>query len=171
MQAGRSSECRVPVALPLQRVLPAFHPGNASVGTPLLRRSQRSPLSPAWHDLSNPTRVLWSLPAPRRAPPNLTLRPLCLVGAMPSRAVRARVPRHGQASPAAVRSGGPSEARPALPVGSDRAGSGAPAFRCGGWGEPQPGRRALQQRGEPARSGSPRPDGGQTTHTVSSRAS
>ncbi len=65
---------------------------------------------------------------------------------------------------------GPSEARPALPVGSDRAGSGAPASRCGGvrdatnkeghvcarrrdgepaGGEPQPGRRALQQRGEP----------------------
>ena len=80
MQADRSSECRVPVVLPLQRVLPAFNPGNASVGTPLLRRSQRSPLSPAWHDLSNPTRVLWSLPAPRRAPPNLTPRPLCLVG-------------------------------------------------------------------------------------------
>ncbi len=60
--------------------VPAFHPGNASVGTPLLRRSQRSPLSPARHDLSNPTRVLWSLPSPRRAPPNLTPRPLCLVG-------------------------------------------------------------------------------------------
>ena len=30
--------------------VPAFHPGNASVGTPLLRRSQRSPLSPAWND-------------------------------------------------------------------------------------------------------------------------
>ena len=27
--------------------VPAFHPGNASVGTPLLRRSQRSPLPPA----------------------------------------------------------------------------------------------------------------------------
>jgi len=30
---------------------------------------------------------------------------------------------------------------------------------CGGWGEPEPGRRSLQQRGEPARSGVPRPDG------------
>ena len=30
--------------------VPAFHPGNASVGTPLLRRSQRSPLSPARSD-------------------------------------------------------------------------------------------------------------------------
>ncbi len=58
MQAGRSSECRVPVVLPLQRVLPAFNPGNASVGCTtrrlgasrlcrLLRRSQRSPLFPA----------------------------------------------------------------------------------------------------------------------------
>ncbi len=98
-------------------------------------------------------------------------------GDMPLRAVRARGPRLWQASPAAVRSGGPSEARPALPVGLDRAGSGAPAFRCGGWGEPQPGRRALQQRGEPddplhleeqwVPRGSPRPDGEQTTHTIS----
>ncbi len=96
---------------------------------------------------------------------------------MPLRAVRARGPRLWQASPAAVRSGGPSEARPALPVGSDRAGSGAPAFRCGGWGEPQPDRRALQQRGEPddplhleeqwVPRGSPRPDGEHTIHTLS----
>jgi hypothetical protein len=33
------------------------------------------------------------------------------------------------------------------------------AMGQGGWGEPEPGRRSLQQRGEPARSGGPRPDG------------
>ena len=40
----------------------------------------------------------------------------------------------------------------------------------GGWGEPEPGRRSLQQRGEPARSGMPRPDGLNMTHTISGRA-
>ena len=41
---------------------------------------------------------------------------------------------------------------------------------AGGWGEPEPGRRSLQQRGEPARSGMPRPDGLEMTHTISGRA-
>src|SRR5437899_4798852 len=40
----------------------------------------------------------------------------------------------------------------------------------GGWGEPEPGRRSLQQRGEPARSGMPRPDGLNMTHTISGGA-
>src|SRR5438093_12956129 len=39
----------------------------------------------------------------------------------------------------------------------------------GGWGEPEPGRRSLQQRGEPARSGMPRPDGLDMTYTISGR--
>ena len=60
--------------------VPAFHPGNASVGTPLLRRSQRSPLSPAQHESANPARVLRTLPAPRRASINLNRRRPCLVG-------------------------------------------------------------------------------------------
>jgi len=42
------------------------------------------------------------------------------------------------------------------------------------WGmgepEPGPGRRSLQQRGEPARSGVPRPDGLDMIHKVSGRA-
>src|SRR5438552_2909378 len=41
---------------------------------------------------------------------------------------------------------------------------------AGGGGEPEPGRRSLQQRGEPARSGMPRPDGLNMTHTISGGA-
>ena len=80
-------------------------------------------------------------------------------------------------SPADVRSGGPSEARPLRAVAPGRSGSANPGcpllLRCNGpwgWGEPEPGRRSLQQRGEPARSGMPRPDGLNMTHTISGRA-
>jgi hypothetical protein len=41
---------------------------------------------------------------------------------------------------------------------------------CGGWGEPEPGGRSLQQRGEPALSGMPRLAGLDVTHTISGRA-
>src|SRR5207249_5418539 len=41
---------------------------------------------------------------------------------------------------------------------------------AGGWGEPEPGRRSLPQRGEPARSGMPRPVRLNITHTLSGGA-
>ena len=49
--------------------VPAFHPGKASVGTPLLRRSQRSPLAPArnypHHFLESPFSFCPAAPAAR----------------------------------------------------------------------------------------------------------
>jgi hypothetical protein len=51
------------------------------------------------------------------------------------------------ASPGGVRSGGLSEARPPLPVGIRHGRIGEPPILIGGWGEPEPGRRSLQQRG------------------------
>ncbi len=160
---------RLPVTAVPQSV-PAFRPGKASVGAPLLRRSQRSPVSPAPQSPHNTTPEAFGLCRLHYGAVQTGRHGNCAwLGDMPLRAVRARAPRLCQASPAAVRSAGPSEARPAMPVGSGMAGSETPAFRCGGWGEPQPARRALQRRGEAARSGSPRPDGWQTTHTISRR--
>ena len=90
-------------------------------------------------------------------------------------------------SPADVRSGDPSEARPLRAVGfrPERIGEpGVPiapvmqwAMGMGGAGAgPPPGTRCsrnatgAQQRGEPARSGGPRPDGLDMIHKVSGRA-
>ncbi len=72
-----------------------------------------------------------------------------------------------QARPAAVRSGGPSEARPLRAALTGRSGSATPKFLVGGWGEPEPGCRELQQRGEAAGSGTPRPDWLHMAHTTS----
>ena len=54
-----------------------------------------------------------------------------------------------------------------MPANSGMDGSETPKFLFGGWGEPEPGCRELQQRGEPAGSGVPRPDGLDSAHTIS----
>ncbi len=55
-----------------------------------------------------------------------------------------------RASRTAVRGGESSEVRVPMAVASGIGRSEPPAFRCGGWGEPQPIVRELQQFGEHA---------------------
>ena len=82
-------------------------------------------------------------------------------------AVRARKTRPCGGAP--LMCAAAARARPDRVGLSDQAGADR-RTPLGGWGEPEPGRRSLQQRGEPARSGMPRPDGLNMSHTISGRA-